>query len=494
MSATILLTVWAGRVTINILPDEVLLDIFLFGRVTDLGPLYRDDSAPYFGKRENVHQLRRHSWRWHRLAHVCRRWRSIVFASPNALDLKLVCGPSTCVELTSIWPPFPVIISDLGGELMPDDYDFDAAIVHPSRVQEINFAHLSRLQFLRFTSATREPLPALTHLRLTVTSGHLFKTALPDGFLGGSAPSLKYLWLRFIAFPTLPKFLLSATDLVHLSVEDTPHAKIISLEVFVTALTVLVNLRSLYIGCGLPLSCLVRGSRPSLQQTRTILPALTCFKFMGSSECSEDLMARIDAPLLDLIWITFYDRRVSDFPQLAQFMRRTTRLKVLDEVHVGLDTNNIEITSSRDATLRSFLNISSGLNISCKPSAWQFSSLARLITSSFPLTHMVDHLYLGPGHSSPQCLPNVEIAEWREIFHPFTAVKNVYIYKEFVKWIVLPLRELILERLTGMLPALESLFLEELPSSGPVQEAIEQLVTARQLLGRPVAVSSWNGS
>jgi hypothetical protein len=214
---------------------------------------------------------------------------------------------------------------------------------------------------------------------------------------------------------------------------------------------------------------------------------------MGFIECSEDLMARIDAPLLDLIWITFYDRRISDFPQLAQFMRRTTRLRVLDEVHVGLDPYSIEITSSRDATLRSFFNISSGLNISCTHLTWQFSSLARLITSSFPLTHMVDHLYLGPGLSSSQWLRNVENTEWLEIFRPFTAVKIVYIYKE-LKWIVPALQELIGERVTGILPALESLFLEELPSSGPVQEAIEQLVTARQLLGRHVAVSSWNSS
>ena len=38
-------------------------------------------------------------------------------------------------------------------------------------------------------------------------------------------------------------------------------------------------------------------------------------------------MARIDAPLLDSISITFDHLLISDIPQLAQFMRRTTRIQ-----------------------------------------------------------------------------------------------------------------------------------------------------------------------
>ncbi|KAI0295078.1 hypothetical protein B0F90DRAFT_1753051 [Multifurca ochricompacta] len=30
------------------------------------------------------------SWKWHRLAHVCRKWRSVVFSSPRRLELRLV--------------------------------------------------------------------------------------------------------------------------------------------------------------------------------------------------------------------------------------------------------------------------------------------------------------------------------------------------------------------------------------------------------------------
>jgi hypothetical protein len=70
------------------------------------------------------------------------------------------------------------------------------------------------------------------------------------------------------------------------------------------------------------------------------------------------------------------------------------------------------------------------------------------------------------------------------IFKPFTAGKKLYIIEEFAQCIALALQELVVERETNVLPALDGIFLEEiLPSeSGPVKEAIGQFVAARQLL------------
>ena len=65
------------------------------------------------------------------------------------------------------------------------------------------------------------------------------------GFLGGSAPRLKYLWLRSIPFPAHPKLLLSAADLIQLSLVDLLHTGYITPEGIVTALAVLANLEIL---------------------------------------------------------------------------------------------------------------------------------------------------------------------------------------------------------------------------------------------------------
>ena len=138
----ILLTVCAGRVTIDILPDDVLLLVFLFDRLTYLdGP-------------EGLDQLRS-SWRWHWLVQVCQRWRSVIIASPNFLDLRLVCGPGTRVELTSTWPPLPIIIRNTIPRPVPEDFDFDAAIMPHDRVYEIE-PFLRSSQLLRLVLAMQK--------------------------------------------------------------------------------------------------------------------------------------------------------------------------------------------------------------------------------------------------------------------------------------------------------------------------------------------------
>jgi hypothetical protein len=56
-------------------------------------------------------------------------------------------------------------------------------------------------------------------------------------------------------------------------------------------------------------------------------------------------MARIDAPLLDSIRINFFHQLVFNLPQIAQFMRRTTRFQELDEAHVVFDDDGVRVES-----------------------------------------------------------------------------------------------------------------------------------------------------
>ena len=87
-----------------------------------------------------------------------------------------------------------------------------------------------------------------------------------------------------------------------------------------------------------------------------------------------------------------------------------------------------------------------------------------------------------------------ENGQWLELFQPFTAVKDLYISREFVSKIAPALRELVGERLSELLPTLQTLLVEEPLSSGPDrpdQEAIEEFISARQLASHPIAVSLW---
>ena len=83
---------------------------------------------------------------------------------------------------------------------------------------------------------------------------------------------------------------------------------------------------------------------------------------------------------------------------------------------------------------------------------------------------------------------DTENGQWMELLHQFTAVKCLYVSREFAPHFVSTLQELVEERGPEVLPTLQTVFLEE---PGPVQEAIEKFVAARQLPNHPITVSRW---
>jgi hypothetical protein len=361
--------------------------------------------------------------------------------------------------------------------------------MHRSRVCEIHLLDLKTPQWQQLFSGMLEQFPALTHLRLGRSQFSLAPPtpALPDGFLGESAPRLQSLELRCVPFPALPKLLLSANDLVHLTLEDIPDSAYISSKEIVTCLAVLANLKSLAINPDHTLYLPDGESRRSPPTTCAALPTLTHFHFAGYIEYLEDLVSGIDAPLLDSIDISLA-RAVSDFPQLelTRFIRRSTKFQPPNEIHVHLRRYCIQVKS-----LPQKLGFDEAFRLKNSfETDWVPSTLERVFVLLFPSVDMVDHLYIYSFQYSRRGYSGM----WdMGFFHPFTAVKNLYVSKGLARCIALSLKELVEERVADVLPALESIFLEELQPSGPVQEAIGQFVAARQLLGRPVvAVSPWD--
>jgi hypothetical protein len=393
----------------------------------------------------------------------------------------------TCVELTGIWPALPIIIRNEVTRPIPEDFDFDTAIVHHNRVCEVDLVDLSISQLQRL--AMQEQFPALIHLKLKLKNGP--PLALPDGFLGGSAPHLRSLTLHSIPLPALPKLLLSATHLVYLDLRDIPRSGYFSPEAIVTGLAVMASLKSLTIEFEYPLLVPLESRHPP-PPTPAVLPALTRFGFHGPSEYLEKLVARIDAPLLDSIRIAFFYPLTIDtgMPQLAQFIRRMIWPEALNEAHVVFDYSDVEFESLPPT--RTFEE-RSGLRVSCTQLDWQRSPLAQVFTSLFPSVYMVEHFYIygSPIEQSSIWGGAVNDIQWLEIFHPFTAMKNLYISKKCAPRIAPLLQELAGDRVTEVLPTLQNIFVEELQSSGPIPEAFGKFVAARCLFDHPIAVSLW---
>ena len=446
----------ADRVTIDMLPDVALLEIFDCYVNQARGGDYRSIQA------------------WHTLVHVCRKWRTIVLGSPRRLDLRLFCKGTTPVKDTlAVWPPLPIVI---GRHYPAKGMDnIIAALEYNDRVCDIRLWNDTNSELEEVLAAMQQPFPALTHLDMWSEDLGETLPVVSESFLGGSAPRLQDLLFQHFPFPGLPKLLLSATGLVTLRLFDIPHSGYISPETIVRCLSTLTRLERLLLHFKSPLSRPVRRPHPP---TRSILLALTDFRFQGVSEYLEDLVARIDAPLLDSFNIKFFHQLTFDTPQLAQFLARTPNTEPPVEAHVVFSHSDVVVTCPRTYP-RGF-----SLGISCTQSDWQMSSLTQVCNSSFPEAFIptVERLYI--YNPAPHWQDDTEDSQWVEVLHPFTAVKYLYLSQGCTPRIAPAL-----QGLTGeVLPSLQNLYLEDLhPSGGPVQGVIGKFVVARQL-----AVSYWN--
>jgi hypothetical protein len=472
--------------SIDMLPDVALLEIFDFY-------LGDEDLNPYleqFVKRELT--------AWHSLVHVCRKWRNVVFGSPLRLNLRLYCEPrrTPVRERMAVWPSFPIVVSNNCDKIRDNEKWVDnivAAFEHSNRICRLNLDNIRSWQLENALAAMQQPFPALTHLSLRLKDDET-APILPDPLMGGSAPQLQSLVLSSILFPGLPNLLLSATQLVRLHLWVIPHSGYISPEKMVACLSVLTRLEDLSISFESPQSRPDRNSQRVPPPTRSLLPALNQLGFEGASEYLEDLLARIDAPLLYFLEITFFHQLIFDTPQLTEFISRCApKFKKPDEAHLAFYSRRPEVALHSQGP--HFERLIFG--VSCNQSDWQLSFMTQMCSSSFPqgLIPTVENLYIQEFYldfdPSPPWLNDIEGSQWLEVLQPFTAVKTLYVSEKLMPRIASALQELVGERATEVLPALQTLFLRDLSLSGPVQDAIDEFVAARQLAGHPVAVSRW---
>ena len=444
-------------VSIGVLPDDVLLAIF---------DLYLDEA-----------------WieAWQLLVHVCRRWRSVIFESPRRLKLGLVCRTKTPARDTlDVWPALPLVI--LGTARLTENVDnIIAALERSDWVVEINLFDIDSSSLENIFVAMRVPFPGLADLNLRSYDETV--PIVPESFLGESAPNLRTLSLERIPFPGLPKLLLSTTLLVTLRLIRIPHSGFFSPE----ALSTLTSLESLRLEFESPRSHPDRASRHPPPPIRSVLPFLKDFEFKGVTEYLDDLVACIDAPQLNRLHITFFNQIIFDTPQFIQFISRTPTLKALEKAWVNFEGDaaivdlSSHITTSFEPPLR--------VRISCKELDWQLSSLEQFFTSCLPPLSTLKELTIW-GCWWRHWQNNIENMLWLELLHPFSAVTNFHLSKEFGELISPALQEAVAEeRSTEVLPTLQNIFLSSFQPPGPFPKGIQQFIAARQVTSHPVAAS-----
>ncbi len=449
-------------IQIDVLPDDVLLDIFDSYMNINLS----------FGRKTEIET-------WQSLVHVCRRWRRLIFGSPCRLNLRLVCTPRTPARDTlDVWPALPLLIR--GNMTLTSGADnIIVALEQSNRVYQVILSGLADRESEKVFAAMEVPFPKLTVLQL-FSDGETPPVA-PDSFLGGSAHHLRTFELDDIPFPGFPKLLLSATDLVYLHLYNIPHSGYISPEAMAALLSVLSSLEMLHLQFQSPQSRPDWESQRLPPSKRSVIPALGFFDFKGVVEYLEDLVTYVDAPQLEDLFITFFNQIDFDGPRLAQFISRTPILGDCD-AHVKFDDGAARVGLSPSPRI-------SKINVSCIEPDWQLSSVAQVCNSCLPPLSMIENLYIEHQYSKLVWKNDaIENTLWLELLLPFPAVKSLYLSKDFGPGIAAALQEIVG---TEVLPSLQNIFVEELEPLGPFQENIGQFVAARQHSGHPIAISVW---
>ena len=103
------------------------------------------------------------------------------------------------------------------------------------------------------------------------------------------------------------------------------------------------RLRSLSLGFRYPQSQPNIAGRLPPPLTRVVFLALTEFWFTGDSEYLEDILPRIDTPLLCEVDITFFDQPAFDTPSLRDFISRTEIFKAPLRAHMTFSQLDVTV-------------------------------------------------------------------------------------------------------------------------------------------------------
>ncbi|KAI0285692.1 CHAT domain-containing protein [Russula brevipes] len=443
---------------INKLPEELLAEIFCSCRS------------------HAVAISRGRPWEWHRLAHVCRTWRSIIFDSTRRLGLGLFCTNGTPVKDTlHCWPNLPIIM-----QYYPlaagDEDNIVAALQHWGRIRKIQLA-LTIPLVQKLATVTQEKFSSLEVLELTTpTEAGL---ALRGQCLGGEASNLRILRTSRIAFPGLPQVLSSARNLVSLQLEAIPTSGYIPPEVLITHLSAMTSLQMFHLHFLSP-TFPISNEFPQPLPTRVDLPSLKHLEFHGDSEYLESLLASIDAPV-KYFYITFFYDPYFRIPNLKEFICRTETQRSPVEATLCYSGTDISITFSQPGTPHRL-----GLRILCRHFGWQMSSIATICTEfqAPEILSTVRQLDIYAFPPFPDGHDDMDPSLFLDLLHEFDQVESLRVVKEIGAHITHAIRG------DQMMPRMRDLHMEEHDEFASMKSTL----TTHRRSNRPITLHPWEPS
>ncbi|KAH9035794.1 hypothetical protein EDB85DRAFT_1889192 [Lactarius pseudohatsudake] len=472
-------------VSIGILNDDVLLSIFDSRRLANEVDDDFDDMEDAFDQRN--WNWDRQRW-WRKLTQVCRRWRSLILASPSRLNLHVVCtkdAPLAVIPAHFLHLPLVVIYGlDDGEEIPPGD--------ERNILLSLQRHHHVRRVFLRAPAPVLQKMivplddefPLLDSLAITSTSdddstGLIFPRSL-------RAPNLRHLILVNVALRPGTPILTTPIHLVALVLQDIPTSAHIPPECVVDLLEFIPQLKMLSVGFRPPIADLDVGTQlvQEAQKTFITLHCLKQLQFRGASAHLEGLLARINAPILRQFYIRFPNQRsFGTLPNLSRFLDTTTELRFrVAEMNFHGHSVTIDMVN-----LRSRRGDTTVFRLRAKGNQldWQIASASRICRAIVPVLSVTDELIFSyRAHELFSDTRTKDIrAQWLQILGQFGGVETLRVASGLAEELSFHLQSEGEEPLLGLLPRLEQI---EVPAWGNVADAFAAFIDSRRIAGHPV--------
>jgi hypothetical protein len=222
---------------------------------------------------------------------------------------------------------------------------------------------------------------------------------------------------------------------------------------------------------------------PPHPSNRITLPALKCLKYRGTSTYLDGFVARIDAPRLGDIGITFFGQPTMDVSHLGRFIERIESLTSLDRADIQTSARSISICCSTSGALTQLK-----LQISCERLDWQLFSLTQICDHFSSLLLRVQDLGISSTQSTSEgaC---VDGQQWRDLLHAFGGAGDFRVasaHATDILWALFSADDAHATS-TAVLPALCNLRIQKpILISEPLSKAKQSFITSRRLSGRPV--------
>ena len=393
------------------------------------------------------------------------------------------------MKILECLPPLPLVVNYGASPMLdppaPEDEENIVAVLRQSdRVRSITLTLTNSL--LKNLSTISEPLTELEELvLLSRDSVELTGPALPSSFLSGAL--LRTLHLTRIAVPALPQLISPSAGLVDLSLHEIPNVGYFSPDAFANAISEMTQLETLSLHfLSLPPRRNYVGLPPPPDE-RVALPSLTCLKFRGTSKYLDSFVARIDAPRLGNMDITFFSQPTMDALQLGRFIERIEMEPPLGKADVQTSAHAISITFPNPSA-SPYLRV----QVSCKQLDWQLSLMTQICNHFSSFLFRVEDLCISSTRLS---IGEDSIADeqWPELVRTFGGAKEFRLAGVHVMDILCALRPSDEEHPTDttVLPFLRNLHVQDpMPRDGPLWDAAQSFITSRLLSGHPVELDA----